>query len=281
MLDSLRQPKYTGANRCLPCTILNVVLALAVGGVIAAVSIPAAVGTVLVAVLLTMLRGYFLPGTPWFTRRYLPASLRRRLGTKPATPREYGLVSTDGGSPVDAEEVEDSPETALRRANVVTDCETVDDLCLTEAFDTARREALADLETDTQLQRETVANLIDADRSAVELYWDDPTETVFVEVTSGEDVEARTYPSRAAFLADLAAARAIENRWDGFQALPVDARENILTGLRAFLDSCPNCGGSLVTVDEGDAGCCGLRNVATIQCPDCESLLVRGAQPMA
>ncbi|MCW8172281.1 hypothetical protein D8S78_05775 [Natrialba swarupiae] len=70
-LERLRQPEYTGTNRCLPCTVLNLAITAAIGILVAVVSIPAAIGVVAICVAVISLRGYLVPGTPELTRRYV------------------------------------------------------------------------------------------------------------------------------------------------------------------------------------------------------------------
>ncbi len=66
-LDTLRSQAYTGPHRCLPCTIVNIVIlgvvTASVGYVLGpVVAVPLAV----VGGAVIWLRGYLLPGTPYF-----------------------------------------------------------------------------------------------------------------------------------------------------------------------------------------------------------------------
>lgn len=92
LLNRVRQPEYTGENRCLPCTVLNVGIAVVLTLVVAA-SVGYAVGattaaivgavTLLSALATIGLRGYLVPGTPRLTERYLPERLQRRFHERP------------------------------------------------------------------------------------------------------------------------------------------------------------------------------------------------------
>lgn len=69
---ALRRPEYTGENRCLPCTALNILLVAAVGLAIGGWLAPAAgIAVVTVGLGLIYLRGYVVPGTPVLTQRFL------------------------------------------------------------------------------------------------------------------------------------------------------------------------------------------------------------------
>ncbi|TKX73588.1 hypothetical protein EXE46_13545 [Halorubrum sp. GN11_10-6_MGM] len=86
--DRIREPEYTGENRCVPCTVLNGVLAVALTAA-AAVFGPVAAAVVLTASLGSIYyRGYLVPGTPELTKRYLPDRVLRVFGKAPEGPRE-------------------------------------------------------------------------------------------------------------------------------------------------------------------------------------------------
>ncbi|AXR80057.1 hypothetical protein [Natrarchaeobaculum sulfurireducens] len=75
LLDRLEQPEYTGRNRCLPCTIVNLVIAAILGTLVARKSRTAGLFVTVASIALVYLRGYLVPGTPTLTKRYLPATV--------------------------------------------------------------------------------------------------------------------------------------------------------------------------------------------------------------
>jgi hypothetical protein len=83
LLETVRQPEYTGENRCPPCTVVNVLLAAALGSLVSRRSKPAGAAVTAVSVGLIYLRGYLVPGTPELTKRYLPPSVLRWFGKEP------------------------------------------------------------------------------------------------------------------------------------------------------------------------------------------------------
>ncbi|ELZ48280.1 hypothetical protein C464_07380 [Halorubrum coriense DSM 10284] len=86
--DRIREPAYTGENRCLPCTVVNVVLAVALTAA-AAVFGPVVAAAVLVASMGSIYyRGYLVPRTPDLTKRYLPDRVLRLFGKAPEGPRD-------------------------------------------------------------------------------------------------------------------------------------------------------------------------------------------------
>jgi len=175
--DRIREPEYTGENRCVPCTVLNVVLAAALTAASAAFG-PVVAAAVLVASLGSIYyRGYLVPGTPELTKRYLPDRVLRLFGKAPEGPRDGweeagrsdevtvttfeadqtadGVTEVDAGS---AAEVSDGP---------------ADDDSDQSADETADRSAdeAEDSPADDEPEFETVERIRDQRENAV-----DPTE---------------------------------------------------------------------------------------------------------
>jgi hypothetical protein len=67
--DIVRRPEHTGERRCWPCTVVNVVLVLVAAVAVARRRRLAALPVILVGTVLIYLRGYIVPGTPWFAPR--------------------------------------------------------------------------------------------------------------------------------------------------------------------------------------------------------------------
>lgn len=259
-LDRLRQPQYTGENRCTPCTAVNVAIAVGLAVVVAAAvrtygsdtssaTLAGAVVFVLSSVAI-YLRGYLVPGTPRLTKRYLPDRLLRRFDKHPS-------VVTDG----DGLEV----EATLKQIGVVTECERADDLCLTESFRTAWREQIAALRSE-DTSREDLARVLDADpdRISIESYGN-----AFVATLDGRRVGQ--WESRAAFLADLAAENELRDRDPNWTRMDLDHRSEMLNGLRIFLERCPACDGRVSLDQEVVESCCRSIDVVAVTCRDCSA----------
>ena len=95
IVEDLKQPEYTGENRCEPCTILNLVIAGAVGLLIARRSRLGGALAVGISIALIYLRGYLVPGTPTLTKRYLPADVLRWFGKEPEPEIASGLGAVE------------------------------------------------------------------------------------------------------------------------------------------------------------------------------------------
>jgi hypothetical protein len=257
-IDLLRNPQYTGANRCVPCTVVNAAL----GGVAALVAVlvlgravswrvgalaGAAVG--LLAGGSIYLRGYLLPGTPRLTAAYVPDWLLRLFDKE-----------TDTTTPVDDDFEMDA---ALLRAGVVEICEGGDDLCLTGGFRSAWNDQLANVQDD-DASRERLARLldIDADQLALE-------EHGTALVARADGVGIGQWESRAALLADVAAANALPEWMDEWSALDLRHRSRLLYGLRLFLERCPACEGDVLTEEDTVESCCRSVDVVAASCGDC------------
>ena len=99
----LRRPEYTGSNRCLPCTVVNLVFAGVASLVAALIAVQLAIAVFAVSLLAIYFRGYLIPGTPELTKRYLPDSVLARFDhaeEHPAASGGLASVSADDGSAV-------------------------------------------------------------------------------------------------------------------------------------------------------------------------------------
>ena len=256
-VDRLRRPEYTGENRCMPCTIVNLLLAVVLANVVLlvglAVDAPAAgtiggFGVFLLAAAVIYLRGYLIPGTPWLTRTYFPDWLLRHFDKRPP-----GVATDD----LDV-------EATLFRAGVVTECEDRDDLCLEEDFRSDWRAAVAAVRAD-DASRDDLAAVLDVDRDRLSVR--DHGESFAVALDSRRIGQ---WESREAFLADMAAERALRGRYDDWPSLDVRQRSAVLAGLRVFLERCPGCDEPVSMDQEVVESCCRTVDVVAVTCDRCD-----------
>jgi hypothetical protein len=269
-VGSLRRPEYTGDNRCLPCTALN----LGIAGLVSAVVTPSspAVGAVVFgsSLVVIYLRGYLVPGTPTLTRRYFPTRLLRLFDKGPAAPGRPPMGTGRSPDATDPSRGGPDPIALLDGLGVLRECPDRDDLCLTEGFDRSWREALETVRDDRSSQREALAATLRADL--------DPSRVSFRErdhefsAVVG-DATVGSWLSEAAFVADMAAARALAPHVD---RADIDAQSlgSILGRLRLFIEECPVCATSLTFEADAQKACCWSRRVTTLRCPDCEVRLL-------
>lgn len=95
-LERFREPEYTGENRCVPCTVINAVLAVVLTLIAGALGPVAALVVLVGSAASIYYRGYLVPGTPELTKRYLPDRVLALFGKTPDGPRE----GWEGGGPV-------------------------------------------------------------------------------------------------------------------------------------------------------------------------------------
>lgn len=262
VIQRLRQPEYTGENRCMPCTVVNSLIAVVVsaavvvGGTVASLPLIGVVLGVVVlcgSLLAIYLRGYLVPGTPELTKQYFPPWLLELFGKEPAVQE-----------PIDSDI---DPEAALVEAGALEECENEDDLCLTDGFGEAWDEEIARVDRE-DAGRERLLELLDIDRGEVQFH------------EFGQAFQARVngtavgkWESEAAFLADLGAARVLADRYPDWNRLPVETRSQLLNGLRLFIDTCPSCGGKPEFGAETVESCCSTYEVAAVACTECDSRL--------
>ena len=160
------------------------------------------------------------------------------------------------------------PESVLLSAGVVEPCETADDLCLTDEFEAAWRGRMERLADDATLRTE-LAEQLDLENGDVsfESFGD-------AYIARQDDTQIGQWESRAALLADLAAAKELPERVDAWEALDPQRRSQLLGGLRVFVEVCPSCGGPVTADTEVVESCCRSTTVVGVACDDCGDRLL-------
>jgi hypothetical protein len=294
MFESLKQPEYTGENRCPPCTVVNVVIALGVSAVpilvaayTATLGAPdgllalAASGVVLVASLATIyLRGYLVPGTPTLTKRYLPDPVLRLFDKAPeqATPRADAIdadradaTGTDGAN--SGAEGHDSPEEFLLNVGAVEPCDDAEDLCLVGTFRSAWFEEI-EANREEGVTAETITARLGVPDDEYEI-----AELRGSWVLKNQARNIGQWPSRAALIADSAAAAALSDWTDRWEHLSVLQRSELVAGLRVFLEDCPTGEGSVSFDEETVESCCREHTVLTLNCEESGERLLEVPAP--
>jgi hypothetical protein len=246
VLDRVRQPEYTGENRCMPCTATNVVIAVLLSVGVGVLFPPAGVVVFALSLGAIWLRGYLVPGTPELTKRYFPDWLLDLFGKAPAPGTEIADTDLD-------------PEATLLELGVVEPAD--DDLRATPAFAEAWDAEIEAVRAEPAVR---VAGLLDLDADEVSLA-DSPNACVVEEA----GMEVGRWPSRAALFADLAAIPLLRERATDWETLDRREQGQLLAGLRVFLDSCPDCDGPLSFGQETVESCCRTAEVITYDCDDC------------
>lgn len=253
-IRQLRQPEYTGENRCVPCTIVNVGIAIVVSGAVALVSLPAAVAAFAACIAAIYLRGYLVPGTPTLTKRYLPDSVLRL----------FDKHEPDPPAVTDQEDI----ERFLLEVGAVEECREGTDLCLTPGFREAWYDRIA-----TRREADDADGGIDALFRGLDIDSDRVTVREHGEAYDAyvDDVRVGQWESRAAFLADLGAEAELRDRHPAWGRLGFDARTEILGALRLWLDRCPTCDGPVTLGEDTVESCCRSIDVIAATCDECEA----------
>ena len=260
---AIRNPEYTGPNRCLPCTLVNVLVAAVVSVVLGFLlaSLTVAVASLGIFLGIIYARGYLVPGTPTLTKEYLPEPVLALFGKDRASAWAERAIGDDGNLDVEA---------VLIDAGVVTDCPDGEDLCLTSSF----RKAWVDRIERTGLER-AGANL----EAVFDLEIPSVRDGLSVETRAGtfaievDGALVGQWESRAAFLADVAAGRELSVRYPEWDTLDTGARNRVLASLRVFLERCPVCDGALEAGTETVSSCCSSYEVFAVTCSGCDARL--------
>ena len=269
VLETLSDESYTGANRCWPCTVLNLGLVGLLALFLRArkrslLSLLVAV----VGVAVVYLRGYLVPYTPEFAPRLVAISpvpnewFHGESAHDAATQEAMAHEERDSL----AEDVELDGETILRELSAAGVIEREGERLFPEAtvdtawhdrMDELAAESLDSLSTTLQASLERVGH--------AEPYVDDAEWVVL-------GSEHKQLLPRPVVVAELAAYEVLGERLDD-ERLRIAGAE----AFRMFLDSCPVCGSELV--ESSSVSCCGGHlgprqdPDETLVCPTCEQRL--------
>ncbi len=243
-ISSVRNPRYTGENRCLPCTVVNLLIASVLAsaiGFIATVAVGVVAFTAFVTII--VIRGYLVPGTPTLTREYLPESVLS----------VFGKHSADRS--IDTAEI---------------DWDTLAAAGLLENGDSGRLRLHANFREELYLEAGRYQNSPPSDEEIAAMVGGDIRRLGDLAVTVDGSRRLR-WPSAAALAADVAAADCIRDRVTDWTTLEARERRELLERVRVLLERCPACGGSLERTVEHDKHCCRRPvTLVTAACNECE-----------
>jgi hypothetical protein len=254
-----KNPEYTGENRCVQCTVVNVGIVAVVSAVAAAymllsgwgeLAAPVVVGFAAVSTASIYFKGYLVPGTPTLTRRYMPQRLLAAFGKTESS--EPGPAPDD----IDIEQL-------FVSNGILQPCQDGADLCLTEEFARRWREEIEAIR-EVEIDRDRLLGLLglSADDVRFEEY-----PTAFRMRVDGRSIGK--WESQEAFYADAAAAELLEDRLPKWPRLDAVQRGELLNGLRLFLTRCPGCDAPLSLDMDRVESCCNSREVLALSCEEC------------
>lgn len=260
-VDKMKHPAYTGENRCMPCTLLNLGIAVLFGAVAAVVAgsiftesptVPVGLGVVILSfgIATIFFRGYLIPGTPTFTKRYFPD----------------WLLTIFDKQEMQAQPTEIVPEAILGEIGVVVDDPIAEDFGLNPEFAREWQQSVEAHSENESLVAESISQLSGAPSEQISFENRPRTYMAWV-----GDEHLASWPSRAASIADAAGATvlpAYDPEWD-IRPLPVKAE--ILGVLRLFLDRCPTCDGGISLSQGVVESCCQSRDVVAATCDECNA----------
>ncbi|WP_424006050.1 hypothetical protein [Haloferax denitrificans] len=291
LADRLRQPEYTGENRCTPCTVVNVVIAAALSLVLGVAWPPLALVSFALFAGAIYFRGYLVPGTPTLTKTYFPDRVLRWFDKEPApTQTRVGATASAPGSAAgddaDAESPDDEVESGeldgdgasvaafdveatLMDAGALEVNENGDELRLVPTFESAWNDEIA--RTDEDVARRWLARLTGVDETDVTL--ESRARSRWL-VAMADGTTLGSWESDGALVADVAADAALAGRLDDWDRLTAEQRSALARGLRIYLNRCPTCGGDVRFGSETAESCCRSWEVFAVRCEDCEARLL-------
>lgn len=263
VINWIRQPEYTGENRCYPCTIVNTGIAFVLGGLAATVSLTLG-GIILgLSFLAIYARGYLIPGTPQLTQTYFPDRVLRWFGK---TPTQETLDTLP-----DDRDISELGEVLIKSGIVQVDADTEDFELSSQFRDTWRQRMQSVRDTDTARSR--LAATIDVDPE--QLTFDDQS-SQFVVRHDGD--YAGRWISEAAFISDLALEPTLAEWISEWDDLSGQERAELLVRTRVFLEHCPACDARLTEAEDVVQSCCSdsVTTVST-ECTECDNTVFNGS----
>ena len=266
LLGTVRNPEYTGSNRCTPCTIINVVIAGVVAGLAATQAVELGLFVFVVALLVIYVRGYLVPGTPTLTKRYLPDRILAYFDDGPSytDPEEKSWDAIEERKELREHAVD--PVEFLTSAGVVEPCADRDDLCFTAKFERRLADNVA-RRRDDEVAVDIVADMFQTDPTEVS-----PVDRDYPAFSVGRFI--RKWPSQTALVADVTAHDALVEHTERWLEVPIQQRVGILKSLRSFLETCPDCGGEITMGESIVESCCATHDVVVLACGRCEGRLL-------
>lgn len=278
LLDWIRQPEYTGENRCVPCTVVNVGIAVVASTLIAFVAIEFAVGVLVLSLLAIYFRGYLVPGTPTLTERFLPDRVLALFEHDESPKPKSSVTEPETWETIEKIEYEREnsvePEQFLIDVAAVRRCDdgggggggAVTDLRLTDEF-LALVERRLEPYRDEPVDSADIANLFDTDPDDVTFQ-----DREYPAIKVGRRI--RKWPADGALVADLAANEAFGELTDRWSDVPLEQRIDTLELVRSLRETCPICEGDVDVSADTVESCCRSYEVVTVGCVDCEERLV-------
>lgn len=157
--------------------------------------------------------------------------------------------------------------TRLVGAGIIQEDENIDDLRLTDEFREDWWEQIEGFHDEERARREMAA-ITDIDSEKVKVEETDDGRLV----VSYEETELGEWHSRAAFISDLALRPTIAAWLPLWESLDPISRGGLLARIRAFLETCPSCEGTLEIEERANAEI-GQGSVS-IACVDCGQVIV-------
>lgn len=145
------------------------------------------------------------------------------------------------------------------------------ELVLTDAFRADWRGEITDVK-DSDAKREEIADILETESGDISFEAVDEAFKIEVDGTVVGILE-----SQAAFYADMAGARLLGERYEGWPDLSIADRSRLLKGLRLFLEQCPACDYDVTFDTKEVESCCGSHTVAAVDCGGCGARLFESA----
>lgn len=261
MSTRFRRPEYTGENRCIPCTVVNSIIAVGVTGVLTTLNPILGICSVVASAILLYYRGYLIPGAPTITKRYMPDRVLEMFGKEP-------ILTTPGFIEPNNERFDDTTEfntlSLLLRHGVIQPTDDGEDIELTTVF----KETFPEVNSDDPISRaEAVFQSHFQDLSI-----DGQSDVPYLINTA--DTVLLSWTSETALRIDAQSAQALDNFVPNTEALNKNEYFSLLQSIRALREICPKCGDVIRFTQQERETCCQTYTANVLSCDSCGDTLL-------
>ncbi len=262
LIKQLQDENHTGRNRCIKCTVFNIILSIVLSVVLFVILLVEFTGAQSVAVagiflLLSFttiwLKGYFVPYTPQITRKFFPQRVLHWFGKEnPSSP----IRSFDPSSHVPS----------LETANVLVYSDDHEDYVVSDDIiaNISERYSKDSPEVDNLLEQVGIEDVAVLDRGK-KIY------------LISDDERIHYWPSEKALAIDAILVDILEESVITWKMRPPEERLNLLATVRLFFQQCPDGEHTIGKVSEYET-CCDEKVVFKTVCEESDDVLFsRGA----
>lgn len=246
-VSQFKDPRYTGENRCIACTITNVSISLVITVALTVIQPIFAAMFLVVSLLAIYFRGYLIPGTPSLTKRYFPPWLLSIFGKETESPSHPQNANVQ-------------PEEAFQQAGILSEHPS-QNLKLDTTVADRYQSSIPSLDS---VQEEVIRDILGEGDYDITVHASGRSA-----ILAFQGHILSQWPSVASLQADVASAEVIAEELPGWSQRSPRERAILVRGFRSLVEACPDCGETVKIREDEQESCCSTYEVVTVSCEEC------------